>query len=38
MKLIVFDMDGTLIDTAALVAGHMTSAFTGEEIDGAAVR
>jgi phosphoglycolate phosphatase len=29
MKLIVFDMDGTLIDTAALIADHMTSAFTG---------
>lgn len=29
MKLVVFDMDGTLIDTAALIAENMASAFTG---------
>lgn len=30
MPLIVFDMDGTLIDTHSLIAEHMASAFTGE--------
>jgi phosphoglycolate phosphatase len=29
MPLIVFDMDGTLIDTHALIAEHMSSAFAG---------
>ncbi|HEY4200030.1 MAG TPA: HAD-IA family hydrolase [Devosiaceae bacterium] len=29
MKLIVFDMDGTLIDTETLIAEHMAAAFTG---------
>ncbi|RUT32971.1 HAD family hydrolase [Arsenicitalea aurantiaca] len=29
MKLIVFDVDGTLIDTHTLIAEHMASAFTG---------
>src|SRR5688572_23090678 len=28
MRLIVFDMDGTLIDTQALISEHMGSAFT----------
>lgn len=28
MKLVMFDMDGTLIDTAALITEHMTTTFT----------
>jgi phosphoglycolate phosphatase len=33
MRLIVFDMDGTLIDTHALIAEHMTSTFSGLGLD-----
>src|SRR5690606_17960443 len=29
MKLVVFDMDGTLIDTQALISEHMATTFTG---------
>lgn len=29
MKLVVFDMDGTLIDTQALIADHMAATFAG---------
>ena len=29
MKLVVFDMDGTLIDTQALIAEHMAATFAG---------
>jgi len=32
MRLIVFDMDGTLIDTQALIAEHMASAFASLEL------
>lgn len=30
MKLVVFDMDGTLIDTQALIAEHMAATFAGQ--------
>lgn len=33
MKLVVFDMDGTLIDTQALIAEHMAATFTGQGFD-----
>jgi phosphoglycolate phosphatase len=29
LKLVMFDMDGTLIDTAALISEHMATTFTG---------
>lgn len=33
MKLVVFDMDGTLIDTQALIAEHMAATFAGRGLD-----
>ena len=33
MKLVVFDMDGTLIDTQALIAEHMATTFVGAGLD-----
>lgn len=33
MKLVVFDMDGTLIDTQALIAEHMAATFLGAGLD-----
>jgi phosphoglycolate phosphatase len=33
MPLIVFDMDGTLIDTAGLIGEHMAGAFTGAGLE-----
>ena len=33
MKLVVFDMDGTLIDTQALIAEHMAITFAGRGLD-----
>ncbi|SFV32864.1 phosphoglycolate phosphatase [Devosia crocina] len=33
MKLIMFDMDGTLIDTEALITEHMTSTFAGAGLE-----
>jgi phosphoglycolate phosphatase len=32
LRLVVFDMDGTLIDTHALIAEHMAAAFKGAEL------
>ena len=33
MKLVVFDMDGTLIDTQALISEHMATTFIGAGLD-----
>lgn len=33
MKLVVFDMDGTLIDTQALISEHMATTFAGAGLD-----
>lgn len=33
MRLVMFDMDGTLIDTQALIVEHMTTTFTEAELD-----
>lgn len=33
MKLVVFDMDGTLIDTQALISEHMAATFSGLGLD-----
>lgn len=33
MKLVVFDMDGTLIDTQALISEHMAATFLGAGLD-----
>ena len=33
MKLVVFDMDGTLIDTQALISEHMATTFLGRGLD-----
>ncbi|WP_052715751.1 HAD family hydrolase [Devosia chinhatensis] len=33
MKLVMFDMDGTLIDTAALITEHMTTTFVGAGLE-----
>ena len=33
MKLVVFDMDGTLIDTQALISEHMATTFLGAGLD-----
>ena len=33
MKLVVFDMDGTLIDTQALISEHMAATFAGRGLD-----
>ena len=33
MRLVIFDMDGTLIDTQALIAEHMAATFTGRGLD-----
>lgn len=33
MKLVVFDMDGTLIDTQALITEHMTAAFSAAGLE-----
>lgn len=33
MKLVVFDMDGTLIDTQALISEHMATTFAGRGLD-----
>lgn len=33
MKLVMFDMDGTLIDTASLIAEHMATTFAGAGLD-----
>ena len=32
MKLVVFDMDGTLIDTQALISEHMAATFAGRDL------
>lgn len=33
MKLVIFDMDGTLIDTQALISEHMATTFLGRGLD-----
>ena len=33
MKLVVFDMDGTLIDTQALISEHMAATFAGRGLE-----
>lgn len=37
MKLVVFDMDGTLIDTQALISEHMAATFAGRGLDAPSV-